>query len=123
MTLSDSDGLVCVAKSLLSLDESRRLGQAKAVDALLDVADAEKIARATNQRQDRILHLVDVLVFIDQHVCELFLHHPRNRRRGERLGIAVAQGAQRQPFQVGKIDAADRALRRGVAPAEGVDQV
>ena len=47
------------------LQEDRRVRQAEAVDALLDVADGEEVFSFTgNGGEDAVLHLVRVLIFV-----------------------------------------------------------
>ena len=113
---------------LLPVEKARRLGQAEAVDALFDVADAKQVgldadlpahALAAQQAQDRVLHLVDVLVLVHQHVPEPPVVGPRRRGRGEggRV-IRVAQGPQGEALQVGEVDHPRRLLRHPVAVVE-----
>lgn len=47
------------------VEENTRVGEAEAVDALLDVADGEEVFSFTgNGGEDAVLHLVRVLIFV-----------------------------------------------------------
>src|SRR5581483_6466172 len=61
--------------------EDVRIGEAEAVDALLDIADQETVglwAFATEGLENGVLGVVDVLVFVDENETELLAPLPRN---------------------------------------------
>ena len=102
-----------------------RVRQAKAVDTLFDVADAEQIALpairlfAADHAQDRVLNGVDVLVLIDQYVGELVLH-----RAGNVAGAAVfvRQQGVRELFQIAEVQRMPSPLGRRVFVVQFVYQ-
>src|SRR5581483_4645112 len=61
--------------------EDVRIGEAEAVDALLDIADQETVglwAFATEGLENGVLGVVDVLVFVDENETEFLAPLPRN---------------------------------------------
>ncbi len=71
----------CLIRSA-SVQKLRRLCQSKTIDALFHITDAKQIPRKTggrfeaftaDQRENRVLHLVDVLIFVHQHMLELVM--------------------------------------------------
>src|SRR5690606_3509805 len=76
--VDDAHGVLWAGLTIagFAVEESHRLGQPEAVDALLDVPHAEQVGRAlpletfgAGEAQDRILDFVDVLVFVDQYMA------------------------------------------------------
>ena len=76
------------AEAGLPLEETMGLGEAETVDGLFHIAYREKIgwrggeAFGADQREDRVLNFVDVLVFIDQHVAETAVQKAGDWGRG-----------------------------------------
>ncbi len=66
------------------LQENLRIGTAKAVNALLDIADHEQVRPSVifsgKRVQDLILNVVDVLVFVDDDLVKAFCKLPGKRR-------------------------------------------
>ena len=66
-----------------------RVSEAEAVDALLDIADGKTIVLAGNEVENRLLHAVRILVFID-HDDRVFFAQVTRRFRAQRLaGFAL----------------------------------
>ena len=119
---------VARAEAGILFDEQPRLGHAEPVDRLLDVADHEQIVRPRHARDDGLLDVGGVLIFIDEHIVELLAHSAGSLlipKRDERaaLEIGIRQpgalrllllealgGAGGEPAQFGQL----RRLRAGV---------
>ena len=82
-----------------------RLRHAEAVDRLLDVADKEERVLRRDAVQDRFLHAVAVLIFVDDDGGK-----PRAVLRGD---LVVLQNLDRHVFEIGEIQRILRALRLG----------
>ena len=59
-------GLFITAEGLVFIEEQRRVGQAEAVDALLDIADHEAVIVARDETGNEFLDTVRILVLIDE---------------------------------------------------------
>ena len=56
------------------LQKNTRVGQAEAIDALLDIANSEKVFSFTrNCVKNAVLHLVGVLILVHQNIAKLRL--------------------------------------------------
>ena len=63
-------GLRIVRKAAVLFQKNAGVSQPEAVDGLLDVADKEEILPLSrDRREDRILHAVGVLIFVDHDLC------------------------------------------------------
>ena len=105
-----------VGKALVFLQEYRGIGQAEAVDALLDVTDHEELAPAAGDGVDYLLlYARDVLVFVyhDLGIALRELH-------GEGCGRAVpaAEQLRGQVFRVGEVQQRAAALAARVLRVE-----
>ncbi len=91
--------------------ENVRVGEPKAIDALLHVADEKAIAGGATQRgEDGVLRGVDVLIFVHEDVRE-----PALPGRGN---PGLAQQFERVLFEVAKVHAAKLAFARGKLSGE-----
>ena len=92
------------------MQKQRRLRLAEAVDALLDVADQEKVLfMIRNGRKKQVLQLVCILILIDENLLVL----PRKLlgRRGAHEGAVFLPHEQAQRA-VGKVVKIDEPARR-----------
>ena len=109
----------------LLLEEELRVGKAKAIYALLDVADGEEVVITRDERENRLLHAVRVLILVNHDFLILFAQGER-LRRGAKLSlrrILVAEDGEREMLQVVEIDDAALLLRRLKRGSEILDDI
>ena len=110
---------------LAAPEEQVRLGETESIDALLHIADAEQIPRhaliaptfPTCESQNLLLHRVDVLVFIDQHVLIALMQTPGQVARlpGLARTARCAKQVQRCVFKVREVQRVLTSLRLIIA--------
>ena len=96
--------------ALVAGEEEARLGEAEAVDGLLDVADGEEVIPARNGGDERFLQIGHVLVFVDEHVVILPADAVSH--------LLAREGAQGAALEVGVGKAAAFLLAAGVGFAD-----
>src|SRR5690606_33296049 len=113
---ADAAAVPSASEGAVLLLEDPGIGQAEAVDALLDVAHQNAVALAllgpAHQRDQPVLHGVDVLVLVDQDLDE-----PAAALR-QRPAAGVGQRLQGQALEIGEIEAAGGGFERAVAAGE-----
>ena len=109
-------GFFIAAEGLVFLQEQRRVGQAEAIDALLDIADHEAVVLTGNEAGNEFLDAVRILVFVDEDLFILAaqLFGCRRRHGMFRRGIGGEEDPQAEMFQVAEIDPALFLLRRPI---------
>ena len=108
-------GLGPVAEGAVFFVEDLGVGQAEAVDRLLDVPDhKEVIPRARQGAEDRVLHTADVLIFVHHDLGEVRGDLPRQRGG---LVVLIREQAGGEVLEVGVIH------QRGAAFGAGVFRV
>ena len=93
---------------MVFLQKQRRVGQAEAIDALLDIADHETVVLTGNEAGNEFLDAVRILVFVDEDLFILAaqLFGCRRRHGMFRRGIGGEEDLQAEMFQVAEIDPA-----------------
>ena len=115
-------------KAAVAIEKSRGFGEAEAEDALLDIADTEKIgamiadALVAQEAEDGILNGIDVLIFIDKDVAELLVEGAGERRWPRRHGIAVAKDGEGHALKIGEVEGALGGFGFGIFGGEIVDE-
>lgn len=99
------------------------IGQAKAVNALLDVADEEPVGlrvRPADHLQNEVLSRIDVLVLVNEHEAELLAPLPSDA--GWSARALVVEQPQGMLFEILKIDHAEFAFGVGEGLGELASQ-
>ena len=107
------------------LEEELRIGKAEAIDALLDIADREEIVLAHDEREDRLLHAVRILILVDHDFLVLFVQG-ESLCRGAQLPCrcsSIAQHSEREMLQVVEIHDAALLLRCLEGGGESLDEI
>ena len=107
------DALAIVSRRIFGvfLHEERRIGEAEAIDRLLDIAHDEQILAVRNRLHDRLLHFVRILILVDHHGAVFFAERVCDRLVGEDL--------QCEMLHVVEVDQALVSLGGGIRFGEG----
>ena len=105
-----------VGKARVFLEEDRGVGEAEAVDRLLDVADEKEIiAAARHGAENEVLHLRHVLIFIDHDLGVAPGELPRQLRR---RAVVIREQLRGHVLEIGEVHEAAPPLLGGVGRAE-----
>ena len=109
-------GLAEIRKARVFVEKDRRIGETKAVDRLLDVADEKEVAAlARHGAEDEILHLRHVLIFIDH---DLGVPPRELARKLRRRAVVVREQLRGHVLEIGEVHKAAPPLFGGVGRAE-----
>ena len=109
-------GLAEIRKARVFVEEDRGVGEAEAVDRLLDVADEKEVAALARHRaEDEVLHLRHVLIFIDH---DLGVAPRELTRQLRRRAVIVREQLRGHVLEVGEVHEAAPPLFGGVGRAE-----
>ena len=128
VVLREVDACILLAQGrilALLLEEELRVGETEAIDALLDVADGKEVVITRDERENRLLYAVRVLILVNHHFLVLLAQGER-LRRGAKLSlrrILVAEDGEREMLQVVEIDDAALLLRRLKRGGEILDDI
>ena len=109
-------GCAKICKARVFVEEDRGVGEAEAIDRLLDVADEkEVIAVARHGAENEILHLRHVLIFIDH---DLSVAPGELARQLRRRAVVVREQLRGHVLEVGEVHKAAPPFFGGVGRAE-----
>ena len=109
-------GCAKIRKARVFLEEDRGVGEAEAVDRLLDVADEKEVAAlARHGAENEVLHLRHVLIFIDH---DLGIAPRELARQLRRRAVVVREQLRGHVLEIGEVHKAAPPLFGGVGRAE-----
>ena len=109
-------GCAKIRKARVFLEEDRGVGEAEAVDRLLDVADEKEVAAlARHGAENEVLHLRHVLIFIDHDLGIAPGELPRQLRR---RAVVIREQLRGHVLEIGEVHKAAPPLLGGVGRAE-----